>query len=382
MDTEADAKCEFHYKRRHQDYDDNNSQDEEDEITSPRDHTKGVTIHNDDGTVTELKSNPQFKNYQSIFQNLLKVDNINTAYPIICCTITYDSALVITITSKSDSEYYIKMYDLVNFEMVFEEKIGGKPEQYIKCKEIEQNGDGTQYALAYYDDGKFRIRTFGRNQRTEDEIVVEEFDVNTALGIDDHTMVNSGFDDPFINIEFVTDDRLFVNLFHNETITHYHFLYDIQNKRILDEVSTSIKFENSSKQNFPQKCFYNDDRSEFYAFYQEGQCVHVDSKDMNKFRVEKVSNRDLGQMYIFKNKVMIVRSSANVLLFKLEENEYSGNMDWKEYSKLNLKGQLYYVKGNKRFQIVTDEKIYFYLLDPETFEPILENTIYNFMECT
>lgn len=96
---------------------------------------------------------------------------------------------------------------------------------------------------------------------------MEEFDVNTALGIDDHTMVNSGFDDPFINIEFVTDDRLFVNLFHNETITHYHFLYDIQNKRILDEVSTSIKFENSSKQNFPQKCFYNDDRSEFYAFY-------------------------------------------------------------------------------------------------------------------
>jgi hypothetical protein len=29
------------------------------------------------------------------------------------------------------------MYDLVTFERVFEEKIGGNPEQYIKCKEIE-----------------------------------------------------------------------------------------------------------------------------------------------------------------------------------------------------------------------------------------------------
>ena len=57
-------------------------------------------------------------------------------------------------------------------------------------------------------------------------------------------------------------------------------------------------------------------------------------------------------------------------------------MDWKEYTSLNLKGQLYYVKGNKRFQIVTDDKIYFYLVDPDTFEPVLENTIYNFMECT
>jgi hypothetical protein len=76
---------------------------------------------------------------------------------------------------------------------------------------------------------------------------VDEFDVNTALGIDDHTMVNSGFDDPYINIEFVNDDLLFVNLLHNETHTHYHFIYDIQNHKIQNNVSASVKFENSSK---------------------------------------------------------------------------------------------------------------------------------------
>ena len=59
---------------------------------------------------------------------------------------------------------------------------------------------------------------------------------------------------------------------------------------------------------------------------------------MNNYRVDQVSQRDLGQMYIFKNKVMIVRSSAHVLLLKLEEDEYTGNMDWKEYFQLPLKG--------------------------------------------
>ena len=118
---------------------------------------------------------------------------------------------------------------------MFEEKIGGNKNQYIKCKDIEQNSEGTKYALAYYDDGKFRIRTFGRVERTEEDIVAEEFDVNIALGIDDHTMVNSGFDDPNINIEFVGDDMLFVALFHTETRTHYHFIYDIKNKKIKDE---------------------------------------------------------------------------------------------------------------------------------------------------
>lgn len=197
-----------------------------------------------------MRSNPQFKNYQTIFQNLLKVENINTDYPIICCAITYDSARVIVLNRKNDSEYYVKMYDLVSFEQVFVERIGGnpdQPDQYIKCKDIEQNSEGTYYALAYYDNGKFIIRTFGREQRSDEEIVAEEFDVNTALGIDEHTMVNSGFDDPFINVEFVSDDLLFVNLFHNVTLTHYHFIYDIKQKRIQNEVSVSLKIENSSK---------------------------------------------------------------------------------------------------------------------------------------
>ena len=35
-----------------------------------------------------------------------------------------------------------------------------------------------------------------------------------------------------------------------------------------------------------------------------------------------------------------------------------------------------------RIQITTDDKIYFYLIDPETLEPNLENVMFNYMNCT
>jgi hypothetical protein len=45
-------------------------------------------------------------------------------------------------------------------------------------------------------------------------------------------------------------------------------------------------------------------------------------------------------------------------------------------------GNVFFVKGNCRIQIVTDEKIYFYKIDGETFLPELENVMNNFMDCS
>ena len=43
---------------------------------------------------------------------------------------------------------------------------------------------------------------------------------------------------------------------------------------------------------------------------------------------------------------------------------------------------IYFIKGNKRIQVTTDEKVYFYLIDPVTFEPTLENVMFNYMNCS
>jgi hypothetical protein len=43
---------------------------------------------------------------------------------------------------------------------------------------------------------------------------------------------------------------------------------------------------------------------------------------------------------------------------------------------------IYFIKGNKRIQITNDKKIYFYLIDPKTLMPKLENIMNNFMNCS
>ena len=88
-------------------------------------------------------------------------------YPIVTVMLSYDSTRAITVTKKDDSETWVKMYSLQTYELTFEEKIGGSDENYIKLKEIEQNEAGNKYAAAYIDDGKFRLRTFFKETRTQ-----------------------------------------------------------------------------------------------------------------------------------------------------------------------------------------------------------------------
>lgn len=54
---------------------------------------------------------------------------------------------------------------------------------------------------------------------------------------------------------------------------------------------------------------------------------------------------------------------------------------WTQYHEIKVRGFVYFIKGNIRIQITTDELIYFYLIDKETYMPKLENVMYNFMGC-
>ena len=90
-------------------------------------------------------------------------------YPLVSCMITYNSKLAITVTKKDDKEYYVKHYNLTTYQMTFEERVGAREGStgkcYIKLKEVEQNAVGDFYAIAYMDNGRFRLRTFGEVAR-------------------------------------------------------------------------------------------------------------------------------------------------------------------------------------------------------------------------
>ena len=148
---------------------------------------------------------------------MIKASDVDTPYPICTVMITYDSQRAVTVSKKSEQEYYVHMYDLESYKQVFEEKIGGNQGDYIKLKEIEQNSSGKKYALVYFNDGVFYLRTFERTERSDEEIKVNEFEINKFLEIDNYTMVYPGFPDPSITCTFISDDKLFVNLYHNPT---------------------------------------------------------------------------------------------------------------------------------------------------------------------
>jgi hypothetical protein len=94
-----------------------------------------------------------------------------------------------------------------------------------------------------------------------------------------------------------------------------------------------------------------------------------------------MTQMDLGQMYLVYNSALIARSSSDILFFKIEVDKDTEERKWEQYDVINCRGFIYYIKGNVRIQIITDFKIFFYLIDKETFKAKLENVMYNFMGC-
>ena len=218
--------------------------------------------------------NPQLENYKELFQNLTNNHVQVTAYDIVSIIITYDSKRCITVTKDNDEHYVIKQYSLRTNLITWEKAFKGS---YIKMKEVEQNAKGDMYHISYMDDGVFKVLPFSQ----EPNVHFDELNINQYLGqksfsnsigdgaepFDSHTIPIAGFADPFITSCFIDDyDKIFVNLFHNVKMTHYHFVYSIKENQILTKVN-NIYMNKDARKNFPYKTFYNPDEKEIYTFY-------------------------------------------------------------------------------------------------------------------
>ena len=86
-----------------------------------------------------------------------------TPFSVIYMIINYDSTRVVVVMKKNEQTSIVHMYSLKNFDLLFEEYFSG---ECIKMHLVEQNTVGNHFAVAYMDDGLFRVRTFGYNNRT------------------------------------------------------------------------------------------------------------------------------------------------------------------------------------------------------------------------
>lgn len=78
---------------------------------------------------------------------------------------------------------------------------------------------------------------------------------------------------------------------------------------------------------------------------------------------------------------MASRTSDQVSFFKIVKDDETGVRQWQQYTEVKRRGFLYYIKGNVRIQICTEDRIYFYQVDMDTLLPKLENVMFNYMNC-
>ena len=137
------------------------------------------------------------------------------------------------------------MHDLKTKEITFSEKIGsscGEHFHFIKVKEVAQNLDGNKFAVCYLDDGIFCLRTFTKEQRYDRQIKENEVRFNgmEEFNLNNFTVPNDEFSDPFMTCCFITDDEIFVNFFYNHTQMHYHFMWNVTERKVKNVVSLKM----------------------------------------------------------------------------------------------------------------------------------------------
>ena len=186
--------------------------------------------HNQEHPDVFNKPNERFKSYKNVFENLLMTRNCDCEDPVVNAIILNDATTIVTVCKQSNKCFKVKMFGVDDGIQCFEESFTGN---YVKMKEVEQNSSGNKFVVTYFDDGVFKLRSFGKEERTEDQIKASEVNLNDMLGIDAWTMAVMNFPDPFITCCFVDDDLIFVNLYHNYLMKHFHFYYNIETNKLV-----------------------------------------------------------------------------------------------------------------------------------------------------
>ena len=86
-------------------------------------------------------------------------------------------------------------------------------------------------------------------------------------------------------------------------------------------------------------------------------------------------------MVLYEGEALIVSSSTKILFFKVIVDRLSNISKWTHYHTLYMRGSISYLKESYRIIITTTDYIYLYKINRKTFEPELENVMYNFMQC-
>ena len=59
--------------------------------------------------------------------------------------------------------------------------------------------------------------------------------------------------------------------------------------------------------------------------------MYTEENNIDKFYEQKITSFDIGELEIYKGRVLIIRSSHNILFFMLEHDEDLDRDEWRKY---------------------------------------------------
>lgn len=110
------------------------------------------------------------------------------------------------------------------------------------------------------------------------------------------------------------------------------------------------ELEGASSRNFPVKSFYSLVTKNCHTFYREGHGVTADARDPTNSWLEKLTDQDMGSMYMLFDQALITRSSGSILFFKLVQlDKDDPHPTWTLYHTIDdMRGNIYFIRGNIR----------------------------------
>jgi len=97
--------------------------------------------------------------------------------------------------------------------------------------------------------------------------------------------------------------------------------------------------------NFPLGTFYDNKRNNVYVFYRHGTSYSIDMHNPRKMTKQQLTKFDLGNLFFFNNEILIVKSSNQILFYRLVriDDEFCNSqyLEWQLYHHLNIQGFVY-----------------------------------------
>lgn len=206
--------------------------------------------------------------------------------------------------------------------------------------EITENEYGNSFCVPYQDNGKFYVLVCDMQGKD-----IATIDVTQILVLNALSKPITGFWEPMIVSTFLPNDRIFISAYHRIEKKQYHFLYDLKKQQpVGDTVSSEI--QGCTDRNFPIKSFYSPVLNEVYVFYRQGHGYTVNPEDMKSWTCQKITDDDLGNMFLLFDQALITRSSSSVTFYKKDPE----TNEWFKYFNIpKTRGTIYFIRGNIRF---------------------------------